>query len=67
VSGAYFASSNRVGQSGLGQEFGGRGFAMSPVGEPIAHTDDATRMQVIEIDLDVAEAQKHVYPCYVLG
>ncbi len=65
VSGAWFVSSNRHGPGALGQQFGGAGFAMSPEGVLLEETSEATPLQVVTIDLDVARAQKTQYPCYV--
>ena len=65
VSGAYVISSSRVGQSGHGPEFGGRGFAYAPDGSLLAETSPERTICVIEIDAGVARRQKCRYPCYL--
>lgn len=65
VSGSYVVSSNRYGRSGGGTEFGGTGFAFGPGGTPLAVTDPANPLLVIDVDPDVAARQQSEYPCYV--
>jgi N-carbamoylputrescine amidase len=66
VSGSYVISANRLGQSGNGPDFGGRGFACAPDGQVIAETSPALPLATIELDLSFSHRQKSEYPCYVV-
>jgi N-carbamoylputrescine amidase len=65
VSGAYMASSNRVGTSAGGTRFGGGGYAYAPEGKLLAVTSAAVPLQVFELDPHVSAAAQRDYPCYV--
>jgi N-carbamoylputrescine amidase len=65
VSGAYVASSNRVGPSQGGTRFGGGGFAYAPHGQLLAVTTSANPMQTVELDPQLPESAQREYPCYV--
>jgi N-carbamoylputrescine amidase len=60
VSGAYVASSNRV-----GGPFGGHGFAYAPGGRLLDETDAAHPMRIFDLDSEVAASARQGYPCYV--
>jgi N-carbamoylputrescine amidase len=67
VGGCYAASSNRRGHApgAAGPDFGGHGFVVAPAGILIQHTRrDATSL-VAALDLELAQAAKQAYPCYV--
>jgi N-carbamoylputrescine amidase len=65
VSGAYVVSSNRVGISKEGTQFGGGGYAYAPGGKLLATTDATHRIRIIELDPKVVAAAQDEYPCYV--
>lgn len=65
VSGAYVVSSNRVGHSKGGTNFGGCGFAYAPQGRLLATTSSATPLQTFDLDLELVTAAQRDYPCYV--
>lgn len=65
VSGCYVVSSNRAGRAADGQVFGGRAFAFQPDSEPLAQTNDAESMVVVDVDPARSRAQQAHYPCYV--
>ena len=65
VAGAYVVSSNRVGMSSSGTQFGGGGFAYAPQGRLLAVTTADDPLRIFEVKLEeVVSAQKD-YPCYV--
>lgn len=66
VSGAYVVSSNRVGRSKSGTQFGGGGYAYAPGGRLLSVTDADHPMQVVELDPEVAKVAQREYPCYVV-
>lgn len=61
VSGAYCASSNRVGKKGAA-DFGGRGWVIDPDGEVLGQTSKARPFSTVEVDLRKAEKSKKSYP-----
>ncbi len=63
VSGAYSLSSNRASEA---QDYGGRGWVVSPDGEVLASTSPAAPFATVEVDLALAERAKSSYPRYVL-
>jgi N-carbamoylputrescine amidase len=65
VSGAYVVSSNRVGLSRGGTQFGGGGFAYAPQGRLLAVTSPANPLGMLELDPKVASFAQSNYPCYV--
>jgi N-carbamoylputrescine amidase len=65
VSGAYVASSNRVGNSAGGTHFGGGGYAYAPEGRLLALTSAAGPLQIFELDPQISAAAQREYPCYV--
>jgi N-carbamoylputrescine amidase len=65
VSGAYVVSSNRVGPSTGGTQFGGGGYAYAPHARLIAVTDPSHRVQVFELDPEIVASAQREYPCYV--
>ncbi|MES2443631.1 MAG: carbon-nitrogen hydrolase family protein [Pseudomonadota bacterium] len=65
VSGAYVASSNRVGLSGGGTRFGGGGFACAPGGRLIGETGAGHSLVSFDLDPAEAAAAQRGYPCYV--
>lgn len=65
VSGAYVASSNRVGNSVGGTHFGGGGYAYAPEGRLLAVTSAAAPLQIFELDPQISAAAQREYPCYV--
>jgi len=65
VSGAYVVSSNRVGRSVGGTEFGGGGFAYAPHGRLLAVTTPASPVQMVELDAEMVVSAQRDYPCYV--
>jgi len=67
VSGAYVVSSNRVGRSKGGTQFGGGGYAYAPGGRLLCMTDSSHPIQFVDLDLKVVEAAQRDYPCYVVG
>ncbi len=65
VSGAYVVSSNRVGKSTGGTQFGGGGYAYGPGGQLLAMTNSTQPVQMIELDPEQVAAAQRDYPCYV--
>jgi N-carbamoylputrescine amidase len=65
VSGAYVVSSNRVGRSKGGTQFGGGGFAYAPQGRLLAITSPASPVQAFELDPEIPASAQRDYPCYV--
>jgi len=65
VSGAYVASSNRVGHSAGGTHFGGGGYAYAPEGRLLAVTSAAAPLQIFDLDPQIAASAQREYPCYV--
>jgi N-carbamoylputrescine amidase len=65
VSGAYVVSSNRIGSSKGGTNFGGCGFAYAPQGSLLAMNSPANPVQTCDLDPEVATAAQRDYPCYV--
>jgi N-carbamoylputrescine amidase len=65
VSGAYVVSSNRVGRSKGGTEFGGGGFAYAPQGRLLAVTGPANPVRTLDLDPQEAATAQRSYPCYV--
>jgi len=65
VSGAYVASSNRIGNSAGGTRFGGGGYAYAPEGPLLAVTSTAAPLRTFEIDSTIVAAAQREYPCYV--
>jgi len=63
VSGAYSLSSNRASET---QDYGGRGWVVSPEGEVLASTSPTEPFATVDIDLALAEQAKYTYPRYVL-
>jgi N-carbamoylputrescine amidase len=65
VSGAYVVSSNRIGRSRGGTEFGGGGFAYAPQGRLLAVTTPANPVKTLELDPNETACAQRAYPCYV--
>jgi N-carbamoylputrescine amidase len=65
VSGAYVASSSRIGVSSRGTHFGGGGFAYAPQGRLLAVTTPANPVQTFELDPRMPAIAQRSYPCYV--
>ena len=65
VSGAYVVSSNRVGCSKGGTQFGGGGFAYAPQGRLLAVTSATNPLSTLELDLRMSTFAQDAYPCYV--
>jgi N-carbamoylputrescine amidase len=65
VSGAYVVSSNRIGRSKGGTQFGGGGFAYAPQGRLMAVTSSANPLGTLEFDPRVSTFAQGAYPCYV--
>ena len=65
VSGAYIVSSNRVGRSRSGTQFGGGGFAYAPQGRLLEVTSSANPLVVLELDPQMSTLAQGAYPCYV--
>jgi N-carbamoylputrescine amidase len=65
VSGAYVVSSNRVGQSKPGTQFGGGGFAYAPHGRLLSETTLANSLQTFDLDPKLVASAQSEYPCYV--
>jgi N-carbamoylputrescine amidase len=65
VSGAYVASSNRVGRSPGGAEFGGGGFAYAPHGRLLAVTTPSNPLLTLDLDPENSASAQLDYPCYV--
>lgn len=66
VSGAYVISSNRIGRSMGGTEFGGNVLLYTPQGESSNALAAGCGLYITEIDLDISKRQKAIYPCYVI-
>jgi N-carbamoylputrescine amidase len=65
VSGAYVVSSNRIGRSRGGTEFGGGGFAYAPQGRLLAVTSRANPVRTLDLDPKETASAQRAYPCYV--
>jgi N-carbamoylputrescine amidase len=65
VSGAYVVSSNRIGRSRAGTEFGGGGFAYAPQGRLLALTSPANPVEKLDLDAEEIMIAQRAYPCYV--
>ena len=65
VSGAYVVSSNRIGRSKGGTQFGGGGFANAPQGRLLAVTTPANPLRTLELDPEETTSARRAYPCYV--
>jgi N-carbamoylputrescine amidase len=65
VSGAYVTSSNRIGLSAGGTNFGGGGFAYAPKGHLLAVTNQFNPVRTFELDPNVPALAQASYPCYV--
>jgi N-carbamoylputrescine amidase len=65
VSGAYVVSSNRVGRSKGGTEFGGGGFAYAPQGQLLAVTSASAPLLTLDLDPTKSASAQNDYPCYV--
>jgi N-carbamoylputrescine amidase len=65
VSGAYVVSSNRIGRSRGGTQFGGGGFAYAPQGRLLAVTSSANPLSTLELDPRMSTFAQDGYPCYV--
>jgi N-carbamoylputrescine amidase len=65
VSGAYVVSSNRIGRSMTGTQFGGGGFAYAPQGQLLSVTDSANPTKTLDLDPKLATFAQSAYPCYV--
>jgi N-carbamoylputrescine amidase len=65
VSGAYVVSSNRIGRSRGGTEFGGGGFAYAPQGRLLAVTSPANPVRTLDLDPKETTSAQRAYPCYV--
>jgi N-carbamoylputrescine amidase len=64
VSGAFSASSNRVGSEGT-VKFGGQGWIVDPDGSVLGTTSAAQPFLTLEIDLGEAQDAKQTYPRYI--
>ena len=65
ISGAYVVSSNRIGRSTGGTQFGGGGFAYAPQGRLLAMTSPANPLGTLELDPKMSTFAQAAYPCYV--
>ncbi len=65
VSGAYVVSSNRIGRSKGGTQFGGGGFAYAPQARLLTVTTPANPVGTLELDPKEAAFAQRGYPCYV--
>ncbi len=65
VSGAYVVSSNRIGCSRGGTQFGGGGFAYAPQARLLATTSSTNTLETLELDPKMSAYAQGVYPCYV--
>ena len=65
VSGAYVVSSNRIGRSNGGTQFGGGGFAYAPQGRLLAVTNPANPVRAFDLDTKETTLAQDNYPCYV--
>jgi N-carbamoylputrescine amidase len=59
------ASSNRTGIDEDGQEFGGAGWIVDPLGAVIAETTAERPVVAAELDLELVGKAQCEYPCYV--
>ena len=65
VAGAYVVSSNRVGTSSGGTQFGGGGFAYAPQGHLLAVTTTDDPLRVFDLKGEEVVSAQSDYPCYV--
>lgn len=65
VSGAYVVSSNRIGRTKGGTQFGCGGFAYAPQGRLLAVTSAAHPLGMMELDPNKSASAQSDYPCYV--
>ncbi len=65
VSGCYVLSSNRAGADARGQEFGGHGWIVDPLGDIVAETSAGQPFACHTLDLDLVARAQADYPCYV--
>jgi N-carbamoylputrescine amidase len=65
VSGCYVMSSNRAGADSRGQEFGGRGWIVDPLGDVVAETSAAQPLAFHALDLELVARAQAEYPCYI--
>src|SRR5438552_1919610 len=65
VSGAYVVSSNRIGRSKGGTQFGGGGFAYAPQARLLTVTTPANPVGTLDLDPKEAAFAQRSYPCYV--
>jgi N-carbamoylputrescine amidase len=65
ISGAYVVSSNRVGFSSRGTQFGGGGFAYAPQGRFLKITSPSNCLQTLDLDPELPMLAQRTYPCYV--
>ncbi len=65
VSGAYIVSSNRIGRSRGGTQFGGGGFAYAPQGQLLEMTSSVNPLRTLELDPRMSRSAQDAYPCYV--
>jgi N-carbamoylputrescine amidase len=65
VAGAYVVSSNRVGTSSNGTQFGGGGFAYAPRGRLLVVTTAEDPLRMFEFRLEEVISAQSDYPCYV--
>jgi N-carbamoylputrescine amidase len=63
IAGAYWLSSNRT---SVTQDYGGRGWVVSPDGQVLASTSAAQPFATVDVDLGVADRAKFTYPRYLL-
>lgn len=62
VSGAYIVSSNRIGQSGGGTQFGGGAFAYAPQGLPLEATSGTDLVKTVDLDPTISASAQRDYP-----
>ena len=67
VSGAYIVSSNRVGRSKSGTQFGGGGFAYAPQGQLLAVTSASNPLVKLELDPTNLHPRKRITPATFLN
>jgi N-carbamoylputrescine amidase len=65
VSGAYVVSSNRIGRSRGGTQFGGGGFAYAPQARLLGVTSPDEPVRTLDLDPKESESAQKEYPCYV--
>jgi len=63
VAGAFWLSSNRASAT---QDYGGRGWVVSPDGDVLASTSEAEPFVTVDIDPSAADRAKSTYPRYLL-